>query len=177
MPVAPLFVASIEDLKARLRLTGATKSDFSAQLDLALEDVRLGFYDEDGGLGTTRVGELLAISYVENATNATSLLRTRANNLEVTWVRLLLMRRLPTLFMDAGGETLDAWNEEPITRSSRRGLESEIQRLENEVTDGLAYLGGADEEDLGEVAVTVFEPEITPDLPRASILPYTPRLD
>lgn len=171
MAVEPLFVADMDTLKSRLRLSGAAQDDALAQIDQAVEDVRVGFYDDVQGLGVTQVTTLLAIDYAENATTAEDLLRTRANNLEVTWVRLLLMRRMPTLFMDASGSTLDTWNEEPLTRKSGRDLSAEIKRLESEVAVGLAYLGAGDDDDVGLLGVTVFEPEETPDRPAASIEP------
>lgn len=171
MAVEPLFVADMTTLKSRLRLTGAVQADALAQIDQAVEDVRVGFYDDAQGLGVTRVTTLLAIAFVENATTANALLRTRANNLEITWVRLLLMRRMPTLFMDASGSTLDAWNEENLSRTRNTDLRREIDRLENEVKEGLAYLGDGDDDDVGDVTIMVFEPAETPPRPGASILP------
>ena len=171
MAVEPLFVADKDTLKSRLRLSGAAQTDALAQIDQAIEDVRVGFYDDAQGLGVSRVTALLAISYEENATTAEALLRTRANNLEVSWVRLLLMRRLPTLFMDASGNSLDVWNEEPLTRKAGRSLRDEIARLELEVAEGLAYLGAGDDDDVGDLGVVVFEPSTTPDRPGLSISP------
>ena len=172
MAVAPLFVATMPILTARLRLNGisASKTGALAQIDQAVEDVRVNMYDDNQGLGLVTVNALLAIAYVENATTASDLSRTRANNLEVTWVRLLLMRRMPTLFMDASGETLDAWNEEPLTHNTGKTLRDEIKRLEDEIAQGVAQLIG-DDEDIGDMDVIVFEPAETPARPGASILP------
>lgn len=170
MAVEPLFVADMDTLKSRLRLSGAVKTDATAQIDQAVEDVRVGFYDDVQGLGVARVTALLAISYTENAATAEALQRTRANNLEVTWVRLLLMRRMPTLFMDASGATLDAWNEEPLTHGHSR-VDKEIARLEAEVSEGLSYLSADDDEGIGDMITMVFEPEETPDRPAQSIDP------
>ena len=171
MAVSPLFVVDMATLKSRVRLTGAAQADALAQIDQAVEDVRVGFFDDVQGLGLSRVTTLLAIAYAENASTAEELLRTRANNLEVTWVRLLLMRRLPPLFMVASGSTLDAWNEEPLTRKAGRDLREEINRLEQEVMEGLAYLSGGDDEDVGNLGVVVFQPAVTPDRPGLSIAP------
>ena len=171
MAIEPLFVVDMDTLKSRLRLTGASQADALAQIDQAVEDVRVGIYDDEQGLGVARVTELLAISYAENAATANELLRTRANNLEVTWVRLFLMRRLPTLFMDASGESLEVWNEEPLVRKAGRDLRKEIETLAEEVKQGLAYLGAGDENDIGLLGVVVFEPETTPDRPAASLQP------
>ena len=170
MAIAPLFLADMDTLKSRLRLSGAAQTDALAQIDQAVEDVRVKFYDEEQGLGLTVVTALLAIAYSENATTTEALKRTRANNLEVQWVRLLLLQRLPTIFMDGSAQTLDAWNEEPLTRNGPRGVAKEIARLEKEIADGLAALLGNDDE-RGSLTATVFEPAETPDRPGYSINP------
>ena len=76
MAVAPLFIADLAALKARLRLSGMGSADAAAQVDQAIEDVRLGFYDR---LGKTRVDEILAVAYVENATTTAARVRPRGH--------------------------------------------------------------------------------------------------
>lgn len=169
MAVEPLFVANMDTLKAALRLTDASQADAVAQIDQAVEDVRVRLYDERG-LGAALVATLLAIPYTENATTVSALRRTRANNLEIKWVRLLLLKRMPVLFQDASGQSLDAWNEEPLTRLPAWALENMCRALEEEIQDELALL--ADVEDAGgSMDVVVFEPSETPARPGASIYP------
>lgn len=170
MAVAPLFVADMNTLKSRLRMTGSVTTDGLAIIDKAVEDVRVGFYDEAQGLGASLVTDLLAIAFVENATNPTDLKRTRANNLEVTWVRLLLMRRIPMLFMDGSAVSHEVWNEEPLTRSSQTEIQREVDRLENDLAEGLAALLG-ETDDQGSLDLIVFEPDTTPDGVGDSIKP------
>ena len=170
MAVEPLFVSSMAVLKSRLRLTGSTQADATAQIDKAVEDVRVGFYSETLGLGASRVTAILAVAFVENATTAAALVRTQANNLEITWVRLLLLRRLPTLFMDASGGAHEQWNDEPFGRNRGRELRDEIARLEKELQDGIGALE-PDDEAGGILNVVVFEPATTPDRPGASLRP------
>lgn len=174
MAIAPLFVADMATLKAKLRLSGVSKTDALAIIDGAVEDVRLLLYDSTQGLGSTLVAEILAIAYVENATTAEALRRTRANSLESKWVRLLLLRRLPSLFMDAGAVTRDVFNDEPFTRSSGRKLLDEIKALEDAIANDLGVLLG-EEDSVGLVDAITFEPDDTPDRPWDSISPL--RLD
>lgn len=174
MPVAPLFVADMDTLKARLRLTGAAQPDALAQIDEAVEWVRVAIYDEEEGLGLSLVNELLGIPYVENATTLQDLRRTQANNLELAWVRLRLLCVMPTLFHDASGSSLDTWNEEPLTRRSERGLREMKAALEKEIRKGIADLT-EDNDGRGSLAAQVFESGLPYFQPGSSIAPYKPR--
>lgn len=170
MAVEPLFVADMDTLKARLRFSGAANADALAILDQAVEDVRVSLYDDNEGLGNTLVNTLRAIPFVENATIANDLRRTRANNLEVAWVRLLLLRRMPTLFLDAAGISHEVWLDEPLARTPRAMLQREIDRLRQEVLEQVAKLKGDNDEQ--GASVIVFEPD--PDdviVPGESIQP------
>ncbi len=172
MAIAPLFVADLATLKARLRMTGASESDALSQFDGAVEDVRLLLYDETQGLGLALVTTLLAIVFVENATTAEALKRTRANSLETKWVRLLLLRRMPTLFMDASAVTREAWNDEPFTRSGGRTLRDEISAIETQIKNDLAVLLG-DTGEIGMISVILAEADDAADLPFDSIAPLS----
>lgn len=142
MPVEPLFISNITTLKAKLRLTGATQPDTAKIIDSAMEAVRIGFFDHLGG---DRVAELLAIPYAENALTETALERTKANNVEVSWVRLHLLRTLPSLLMDASGVAQQMWNQEnAFARTSDTA--KEIERLEAEITQKLDELMSDDDE-------------------------------
>lgn len=143
-------------------------ADAQKIVDQAVEDVRLGFYDEVQGLGLARVTELLAIAYTENATTAAALQRTRANSVEVAWVRYLLMQRMPLILMDAGHVTQEMWNEEGISRHHL--TKAELARLEQEILEGLAALR-SDAEGQASVQYVVVDPEVLPDVPGQSIFP------
>jgi len=171
MAVEPLFIADMTTLRARLRLSEANNQDAQDLIDQAVEDVRVLIFDEGQGLGVTRVTQILAIAYVENATTANDLTRTRANNLELMWVKLHLLRSMPTLFIDGSGVTLEAWNDEPLTRRSDRAISEEISRLQDAIDKALAALGLGDEDDQGDIDTIVIEPDVTPDRPGASIKP------
>jgi len=145
MSITPLFISSMAVLKARLRLTAAAQSDTLAVLDRAVEETRIEFIY---ALGESRVTAILAIAYTENATTQAALVRTKANNVEASMVRLRLMRELPSLFMDASGAQNQDWNEtSPFAR--RNDTDKEIARLESEIAEGLAFLSGEAEESSG----------------------------
>lgn len=132
-------------LKTKLRLTAAAQTDTLAMIDRAVEEARIEFIY---GLGEARVTAILAIAYAENATTLAALVRTKANNVEVSMVRLRLLRDLPTLFQDASGAQNQDWNEtSPYSKKSDTALE--IARLESEVAAGLDFLAGEEEESVG----------------------------
>lgn len=158
----PLFVADVEELQKRLRLTGVTfEKDTYAMLEEAILTVRAGFYRR---LGPARVAQLVALPYVEDPTDEDGTLRAIANTTEVTWVRLHLVRRMPTLFADSSNEKFQEWNDNPYLR----GLvpQREIDRMSSEIEQNLEMLTG--DESLGEessVQATTFGPETDPPLP------------
>ena len=169
MPVLPLFVVDMKTLRDRLRLGGiSVTSNAFAILEKAVEDVRVFLFDADRGLGEAKVLALRAVTFVENTLLPAELERTKANNLEIMWVRLLLLRRMPLFFMDASAVTHEAWNEEPFTRMSRRDIEAEIKRLEAEILQVIGSLSGVSS---AGIDIFVIEPEIAPELPGDSIKP------
>lgn len=170
MPATPLFITDLDTLKAQLRLSALDTGDAAAVLDAVVTEVRLGFNDE---LGISRVAEIVALTPAEVPTTTDELTRFRAENVELLWTRSILMRRLPTLFIQGGGQARKAWNEEGITRSSDdTNLRREMKSLEQQVRDGLARLEG---ETAGEVNATVILPDTTPQRPGDSINPAVTR--
>jgi len=171
--VAPLFIASMTILKTRLRLEGASAAGALAQIDQAVEDVTLGFYNK---LGAARVATIKATTYTEAPTSNAEILRSLANSVEVKWVRYHLIRVLPNLFMDGSGTRQQTWNDEGVfstTPNPRSELEKELARLLTEIEDGLLLLEGEVGVNDGEgtVSVTDIGPSDTPDLPGASVFP------
>ena len=71
------------------------------------------------------------------------------------------------IFMDAGGITLEAWNQEHVVR--RQPSQREIQRLQEEVDAGLAALAGEDVD--ADVVIQTIGPEDEPDVPLQTIFP------
>lgn len=156
MAVAPLFIPSVAELKASLRLTGAASGDALAMLDSAIQKVRIEFYHE---LEEDRIADIVAITHTDNPTTDDGILRLVAEQTELAMVRRELYRVLPVLFMDAAGVKQEAWNEEGFTRRAGASeLAAEMDRLEAEIVTGMERLGGEDEV-VGSVQGGVLEPE------------------
>lgn len=156
----PLFVANLDTLKARLRLTGVPvgATDTHAILDESILRARLSFYRR---LGEQRVTALLAISYVANPTSTDQVLRALANSVEIKLVNVELLRRLPQAWMDASGDINKRWNEEaPFREKGPSDHEREVKRLLDEIEEDMEML--AQEEGLAEES-TVKTWDGTPD--------------
>lgn len=167
MPATPVFIADLDILKAQLRLSAVDTGDAVDVIDSIMGEVRLGLYAE---LGSTRVTEILAIPFVDPAITDNHLTRLRANNTELLWVRALLMRRLPVLFVQSAGVARHTWNEEGIVREGTSGgdVRREVRELTRLYRLGLAALKG---EDVGDLSVFVPVPDETPQRPGDSIRP------
>lgn len=141
MAVAPLFVASMDAVRARLRLSGvADASDAMDAIDEAVRVVRTNIYAR---LGLTRVGELVGYSSTDTPTTENEILRTVAEGMEVKWVRYELLGTLPVLFMDGSGQREQAWNDEGAFRpGGPAGAEGERRRLMAEIDRALDLLSG-----------------------------------
>lgn len=169
MAVAPMFVASMDVLKTRLRLEGAKTPSALGVIDQAVQDVALGFHKK---LGLSRITALQAIPYDETPDSEDDFLRLLANSVEQKWVRLLLLRRLPSLFVDASGMRQQAWNDEAgFNAGPEKFLQNEIDRLQAEIDEALVALSGDEDLDEDIVNVSTIGPDTTPDLPGASVWP------
>ena len=166
MPAEPVFIPDLDTLKARLRLSAVDTGDAAAVLDSAVEEVRLGLFAE---LGSSLVTEIQTLTREEPAVTDDGLTRLRAENVELLWNRMILLQRLPSLFMQSAGVARHAWNEEGITReASSKDIRTEVRELQRLVRIGLAYLLG---QDTGDLTVFVAEPDETPQYPGQSIVP------
>jgi hypothetical protein len=137
MAVESLFNASRESLLKRVRINKADDEATLALVDMAISEVRTGFYSS---LGASRIAQILAGTVVENPTSAAELLRATAANTEALWVTWLLAPRLPYLFMDNKASVGDAFNDEPLTRDSNAGQKRFLDNLKAQVDVGLSAL-------------------------------------
>jgi len=163
-----LFISDVDTLKGQLRLSGANQSDALAQIDSAIAEVRLGFYD---ALGAARVAAIVALVGSSEPATADEILRSRAELCEGAWVRMLLLGRMPTLFVDSGAVVQQTWNEEGLGRSSSStGSEKEISRLKSQIDDWLSDLAG-ETPDTSSINCSVIGPDILQPRPGSSINP------
>ena len=156
MAVAPLFVADMDTLKQELRLTAVDSTNDSEQIfQRAVISARAAVFAR---LGETVANAWVAVAYSENPTGEQGVLRAVANLLEVELVFLRLLDSLPIFFMDDGGGTQQAWNEE----GTFRGLDSDereaLKKTKRElVEEYFEMLDTGALEDEGEVSAHVGE--------------------
>lgn len=158
----PLFVADLPTLKSLLRMTEvpSDSTDALAILDEGILRARLQFYRR---LGTTRVGQLLAITFEENPTTEDEVLRALANTVEVKLVLCHLLERLPNTWMDASGDIHKRWNEEaPVRERSPAEIIDQLSSCRDQIEEDMQILAG--EEQVGdEELIQTFDG--TPDCP------------
>jgi hypothetical protein len=137
----PVFVSELAALKAQLRLSGVSEgSDAHAMLEAAILQVRSGFYSR---LGSARVAELVAITPVPAPTTDNQILRAIGALCEVLWIRMILLDKLPVLFMDNAGGDQEFINQEGTFRSiTPERLDRERLRMETQIEEWLALLAG-----------------------------------
>ncbi len=159
MATTPTFSASTALLKSQLRLTGQPAAgDGTAIFEAALLEAKSGFLRE---LGAARVAVLVALPFSENPTTADQALRAIANETELKWVRKILIRTLPTLFLDASADQNQIYQDEATWRGSPAGLlEEERLRLCNEIEANMDLLR-ADETIGDESEIRISSPQQT----------------
>jgi len=166
MAVLPLFITTIADLQSRLRLTGTAQADSLRMMTETIEQVRVYLYD---ALGSARVAVILATAHSDAPTTNAELLRSKAELVESMWVRMILMRRMPMLFMDTSAQTQQVWNEDGLTRNmGAAGIEKELARLQNDISNLLDDLQGA-VPSTSSIHVSTVGPLVIPPRPGASI--------
>lgn len=166
--LAPLFIPSLAALKSALGLTAVTSADRLACIDRAVRKARVGFYDR---LGASRVGDILLIAYADSPATEQGMLRLKASETEISWVRMELLREMPVLLMPAAAASQQIWNEDSLTRNADNSLlDREISRLRTEIDDALQDLvAGQAEVEGSTLNVCVPAPTLTPARPWDSV--------
>lgn len=156
--VTPVFVETRDKLKTALRLRDAASPQIEALISGAMQKVRVEFNER---LSASRVAAIVAMSSTDNPATDDEIMRVRAEQTEISWVRLLLLRAAPFLLVGAQGGSLDVWNDEALTRDSGKTSEKEKENLWTEILESLEILGGTSAEDVG-VRATVIGPSTSP---------------
>lgn len=141
MAIAPLFLEDMTTLLGRLRLSAVTGGDALNIVGDAVMQVRVNVYAR---LGVARVDEIVAYGSEEDPEDHDEVMRSIAEVMEVTWVRLLLLDRLPALWMDQSGGDRETFNQEGTFRSldSPNAQEKLRARLQLQVDEWMAILAG-----------------------------------
>ena len=162
MAVAPLYAASLSALMTKVRVETASDAQTVAAIHQAITDVRIGFYRQ---LGRERAQEISAFAIEENPVSDEGTLRSTAMSAEVIWLTILLITRLPVLFMDNKASVADVFNDEPLTRdatalqSTLDDLKSQLTELLDELADDDSNIKGAGRASLNGPATTYLNSE------------------
>lgn len=142
MAVEPLYCASLDELLLKARIKSANDDQTVAMVHQTVTDVRIGFYSQ---LGRARAQEIRAIATVANPETDDDTLKQAAVSAEVVWMTVLLIQRLPLLFMDNAGSVGDAFNDEPLTRDAGQ-LKDLLDELKAQLSDLLGDLADENSE-------------------------------
>lgn len=142
MAVEPLYNTTLDILLTKTRIRSANDEQTLAAVYQSVTDVRIGFYNQ---LGRVRAQEIRAVATVENPETDDDTLKQTAISAEVVWLTIILIKRLPILFMDNAGSVGDAFNDEPLTRDAGQ-LKDLLESLEEDLKDLLKDLADDDSE-------------------------------
>lgn len=140
MAVEPLYNADLDTLLKIVRIEPADDVNTLAAVDQAVRDVRLGLYSR---LGKTRALEITGYALTDNPTTDDEISRSNAASAEALWLTILLVQRLPVLFMDNASSVGDIFNGEPLTRDAM-GVHTFLDYLKAQLEDKLEEI--ADDE-------------------------------
>lgn len=147
MAVEPLYNADLETLLTIVRIEPADDANTIAAVAQAVSDVRLGLFSR---LTKTRALEVAGYPLADNPTTDEEILRKQGASAEALWLMILLVQRLPVLFMDNNAVN-DVFNDEPLTRDANSKMYELIgswkKQLENLLQDLVSP------EDLGDSSV------------------------
>jgi len=138
MAVEPLYNDTLESLLLIARIEPADDTNTVAAVAQAVRDVRLGFFSR---LGKTRSLEIAGYTLVDNPLTDDEVTISGAASAEALWLTLILMQRLPVLFMDNSSSGGDVFNDEPLTRdataliASKKDLNAHLEDLLGELAD------------------------------------------
>jgi hypothetical protein len=132
-PMNPLFIANIDELKANLRLSGASTlpgTDFDYLLDQAIRKARLVFRRR---LGQKRIETVQGYSQDSSPIDPDTdheYYREMAELAEIDMVKLELTYLLPMLFMDAGASNREVYNDEA---AFRKAVQEDLKALRSQL--------------------------------------------
>jgi hypothetical protein len=156
----PLFVPSLADLKANLRLSGTSdlNTDFDAILEQAIRKVRVSLRSK---LGQARITVLQ--SYEQDSpvspNELTEYLRELAELTEIDMVKLELTYLLPMLFLEGAAGAKEIYQEEGAFRKSDSFEMGTLRaKLKQDIQANIRVLvGKIDLEDRHSGSVTIIE--------------------
>lgn len=168
MTTPPLFIADLDELKARLRLSGTQTdagADIVSMIDDAIRDARVTFRRK---MSQDAVETLVGYSSVDEPMTDEEIQRAAAELLEVKLVKVELLQKLRVFFLDNSAHAEDAMQHEGLLRDAQADdFWAMIRALKEEIENDFNLLLAPDE--LGEevtVGVGVIEAEADCPNPR-----------
>lgn len=136
MAVVPLYAENLESLLTTVRIEPADDANTLAAVNQAVTDVRLGFFRK---IGKTRALEIAGFPLVDNPESDSEILRSQGESAEALWLTVLLVQRLPVLFMDNTAVN-DVFNDEPLTRDSNSKMREYLKDIKGQLDDLLGEM-------------------------------------
>lgn len=168
MTIAPVFIADVDVLKTRLRLSAITSNDAKAILDEAVAASAMSIFDR---LGSAMVTTILATNAGTASQAARN--RTKAELIEVAQVRLVLMDLLPFSWKEGTNSGLDEWNKEGFSRDMTRAqVETAKSSLTAQIEGWYNDLLAGEEETDDDVKISSIGPLTVPARPFDSARTY-----
>lgn len=137
MATDTLFNEDYDELLRRARAHDISDEMTVSLVDMAVSEVRIGFYKE---LGTSRVAQIKGYDLTDNPETDEELTRKNAANIEVLWLTMLLLQRLPHVLLGSEHIVQEEWNEDPIIRNKKSDAETLIESLKKQIDAGLSDL-------------------------------------
>ena len=159
----PLYCENLETLLLIARIAPADDENTVAAVHQAVRDIRLGFGSR---LGKDRAKLISTYPLVDPPVTTNDILRATGASAESLWLTILLMQRLPVLFMDNNAVN-DTFNDEPITRDARTG--EVVAQLKDQLEDLLQNMADDDSKVNSSVKSTINGP----DTPYILTSPFT----
>lgn len=157
MAVEPLYNADLATLLLKARISKADDPDTLAAVHQAVTDVRLGFFSS---LGKTRALQIAGYDFAENPETDEEILRSTGVSAEALWLTILLVQRLPVLFMD-NTAIRDVFNDEQITRDANSKMAAFIKDMKAQLDQMLGEMASPDEPSNTSVKASLNGPATT----------------
>lgn len=153
MAVNPLF-STRENLLKMIRMASAADAQTLAVVDMALTEIRLGFFSS---LGADRAQQIAGYDTVENPATANEVTKATAMVAESLWLTAKLVEMLPVLFLADSAKVRDQFNDEPLTRDAaslaryKNSLMSRVEKMIGQLKSPVEAAGNFQVFDCGRV--------------------------
>ena len=154
------------NLKGMLKLTNVSNADSQRVIDRAVQLSRIRIYK---ALGKELVDNLTSVTYSDSPGTDEGIDRLTAGQLEVSFVRMFLLRELPHFWVNSSPDQKTYWNDSGFSLpQSQEEHYKELNRLKSDIEQMISDLLGYEADD-SILNIMTIGPEVTPDPPGYSI--------